>query len=1090
MFYKKFFKCLLFMLLLSFFATAQNTTGSISGYVKTNTGEALAGATIKAIHEPTGTVYYSQSKKAGNFGISNMNPGGPYLIEISFLNYAKEKKSGIYIYLGESVSVDFILLPQSSILKNVTVSAVRKTTENPGKGGTETIIGQDKITLLPTVGRNIYDYLRAVPQAKLISGNEGAVSIAGQNNRYNSFYVDGAVNNDVFGLAASGTNGGQAGISPLSIDAIDQFQVVVSPYDASLGNFTGGGINAITRSGTNKTSVSFYDFISNQHLSGKTPTGLKEDAVSLSGFSRKTFGFSLGGAVTKNKVFYFINIDMQRDSYPQPFEFSEYNGNTKNLNTLYILANTLKGSYGYDAGTFLDNPEKINADRIVSRVDWNINDRHKLSISNRYTNAERINTNASNANTIHFSNDGFLFFTTTHSTSLELKSRTGRNAGNKLLITYTDVKDDRAQAGQAFPRVRINDGAGAFIFGTDNSSTINLLTQKNWTVSDKFNFIAGNHALSVGMDCEYDDLFNAFIQNTFGNYTYSSVSDFLTNAAPSNYQLGFSLIDDTNNDHTTAAAKFTFLRTSLFINDEIRTSQNFALNYGMRLDHNTFLSKPPEDDYTNNIAIPEFSQYWDLQGARSGLQTKLSLAVSPRIGFTYKLPRQNITIRGGMGIFSGRIPLAWPGGAYNNNGIFIGGYAANASQLNRIRFRADPYHQWKPAETGAIINKEPLNLTSAKFSMPSLFRASLAIDKKFNNNWSALLEGIFSKNLNEIYYTNINILPPTDNAIGADNRSIYSITNNARIPLNADGSNPYDYAVLLSNNKGKTGYSYNATATLSKHTRSQFSFEATYHFGHSVVLNDGTSSVNTSQWRLMETVNGRNFVTPSNSDFSAGHRIFTWASRTFTFPNKMMAITFSLAYTGQSGSPFSYVYGHNSITRDDGTTGGYDLIYVPAQTDLVNMIFLPNTVNGITFTSQQQKDALEIYIENDPYLKNRRGNYAERNGSGTPFTHVVDLKIKQDISLKVGSKYYRLQLTVDMFNFSNFVNRNWGRQYFQPNDNFALVNFAGYISANNYTPQYQFNPNTLLAAPWMVSTSSTPAYSARWTCQLGVRVIL
>ena len=1090
MFSNRLFRYLLFVLLVPLFVTAQNTTGGITGSVKTNTGQTLAGATIKAIHEPTHTLYFSQSSKEGIFEINNMNPGGPYSIEISFLNYAKEKKSDIYIPLGENIQLDAALLLQTSLLKNVTVSTVRRITENPGKGSTETIIGPDKILLLPTVGRNIYDYLRVVPQAKLVGGNEGAVSIAGQNNRYNAFYVDGAVNNDVFGLAASGTNGGQAAISPLSIDAIDQFQVVISPYDVSLGNFTGGGINAITRSGTNKKEVSFYQFISNQHLSGKTPTGLKEDAVTLSEFSRKTFGLSLRGPITKNKTFYFINIDMQRDNYPQPFEFNEYKGNTKNLNTIYILANTLKGNYQYDAGTFLDNPEKVNADRIAGRFDWNISTRHKLSISNRYTHAERITTNTSNSNTIHFSNDGYIFFTTTNSTSLELKSRVGRNAGNKLLITYTAVRDDRAPSGQAFPRVRINDGAGAFIFGTDISSTLNLLTQKNWTVFDKYNFIAGKHALSMGIDFEYNTIFNAFIKNTFGNYTYSSLSNFLTNAAPSNYQLGFPLIDDNNSDYTTAAAKFKFLKASLFVNDEIRSVHNFALSYGIRLDYYTFLSKPLSDSFTNNIAIPKFAEYWEVEGTQSGLQTKLPLSISPRIGFTYKLPGKNITIRGGMGIFTGRIPLAWLGGDYNNNGIFIGGYMANASQLNRIRFRADPYSQWKPADVGAAINKEPLNLTAAKFSMPSLFRASLAIDKRLNDNWSASLEAIFSKNLHEIYYTNINILPPVDNVVGPDNRPVYSITNNGKIPLNPDGSNPYDYAILLSNNKGKKGYSYNLTATIGKHIRSQFSFEATYNWGHSVVINDGTSSVNVSQWRLMETVNGRNFIARSNSDFSAGHRIFAWVSKPIAYAHKTRAITFSLTYTGQSGSPFSYVYGSNSMTRDDGSIGGYDLLYVPLQNDLSNMVFLPNTVSGITYNPEQQKEALEMYIENDSYLKNRRGNYAERNGCRTPFTHVVDLKIKQDISIKIGSNHYKVQLTFDMFNFSNFLNRDWGRQYFQPNDNFALVNFAGYISDNNYTPQYRFNPNLLMSTPWVVSTSSTPAYSARWTSQLGIRVTL
>lgn len=546
------------VLLMPVLTLAQNTTSSMSGTVKTNTGEPLIGATVTATHEPTGTVYRVQSRTGGRFDISNMNPGGPYSVEISFVNFANEKKTEIYLSLGESFKLDVAMAAKSNNLGEVTVTALRKTTESSGKGGSETIIGRDKMANLPTVGRNIYDYLRAVPQAKL-GASEGAVTIAGQNNRYNSFYVDGAVNNDVFGLSASGTNGGQAAIAPISIDAVDQFQVVISPFDASLGNFVGGGINAITRSGTNKTEGSVYYFFQNEKLAGKTPTGLKSAATRLGNFSKKTYGFRVGGAITKNKLFYFINVDLQRDIRPQPFDFTQYRGNTSGtagLSTLNSLANTLRTNFGYEPGGFLDNTEEVSADRITARIDWNISDRHKLSVSNRYTKGERLNTTSSSNNTINFYNNGFSFPTRTNSTSAELKSLVGKSSSNKLLITFTDVLDDRRPIGQDFPRVRINDGSGAIVFGPDNSSTINLLTQKNWSLYDEFKFTLGKHSLKAGVDYEYNDVYNAFIQNTFGNYTYSSLNDFLTNARPQAYTYGFSNIDAGKGDATSAAAKF------------------------------------------------------------------------------------------------------------------------------------------------------------------------------------------------------------------------------------------------------------------------------------------------------------------------------------------------------------------------------------------------------------------------------------------------------------------------------------------------------------------------------------------------------
>lgn len=1083
---KRLLQFVIAVLLVPTLTLAQNTTSSMSGTVKTTTGEILVGATVTATHEPTGTVYRVQSRTGGRFDINNMNPGGPYTVEVSFVNFANEKKTEIYLSLGESFKLDFAMANKAGNLGEVTVSATRRTTEASGKGGAETLIGRDKMANLPTVGRNIYDYLRAVPQAKL-GASEGAVTIAGQNNRYNSFYVDGAVNNDVFGLSASGTNGGQAAIAPISIDAVDQFQVVISPFDASLGNFVGGGINAITRSGTNKTEGSIYYFLQNEQLAGKTPTGLKQNATRLSDFSKKTYGFRVGGAITKNKLFYFINVDLQRDVRPQPFDFSQYRGNS-NLAAITGLANTLRTNYGYEAGGFLDNTEEVNADRITARLDWNINDRHKLSVSNRYTKGERLNTSSSSSGTINFYNNGFRFPTRTNSTSAELKSLVGKSSSNKLLITFTDVLDDRDPIGQRFPRVRINDGSGAIVFGPDNSSTVNLLTQKNWSLYDEFKFTLGKHALKVGVDYEYNDVYNAFIQNNFGNYTYSNLNDFLTNARPQAYTYGFSNIDDDKGDKTDAAAKFKMAKGSLFINDEIRTSDNFSISLGLRADYYDILSTPREDAYTNNVAIPKFSEYYDLQGARSGVAPKIPLALSPRVGFTYKIPEENLVVRGGMGIFTGRIPLVWPGAIFNNNGIFIGGYSANATQLNTIRFRPDPNNQWSAAEVGAGITKGPLNLTAAEFSVPKLFRTSIAFDKKFGNGWSGSLEGIFSKNINEIYYTNINLLPPVGKSLGAGSRNVYPTANNGRIPLNADGSNPYDNAILLSNNEGPTGYAYNLTASVSKRTRDGFSFDLSYTFGNSTTVNDGTSSVNLSQWRFMETVNGRNFITRSNSDFSAGHRIFAYLSKKFEYANKKLATTVTLVYTGQSGNPLSYVYGVGSMVRDDGTNGTNDLIYIPTKDDLTTMIFLNNTVSGVTYTPDQQRAALERYIESDRYLRNNRGKFAERNGSRLPFTNIIDLKIAQDFNIKVGSKRYQFQLTYDVFNFGNMLNRNWGRTYFQQNDNFQLIQFAGYVNAaTNLTPQYRFNPTLVGRSPWNVSTTTNAAYAARWISQLGLR---
>ncbi|MCW3087168.1 MAG: outer rane receptor for ferrienterochelin and colicin, partial [Sediminibacterium sp.] len=876
---------------------------------------------------------------------------------------------------------------------------------------------------------------------------------------------------------ASGTNGGQAGIAPLSMEAIDQFQVVVSPYDASIGNFTGAGINAVTRSGSNRSQSAVYWTTGNAGLTGRTPDGLPEKAERPEGFAHNTAGFRTQGPIRKNILFYFLNMEWQRDVYPQPSSFDNYQGNTKDPAILQILANTLKGSYHYNAGSFLQAADKVNAQRFVARLDWNLPARQKLSISTRYTHAVRANATSSDAATLHFSNDGYLLNTATFSTSVELKTVLGKAAGNKLLMSYTQVRDDRQPLGRAFPKVRINDGEGALIFGTDNSSTTNLLIQNNWALLDKYTVTAGRHALGIGADLEYNKVFNDFIQNSFGNYTYSSLGDFLGGFRPSAYQLGFA-VPQNNGNAIDAAARFGMLKISFFVNDAWR-KERLSLSYGLRVDQYQLLSAPAADSFTNAVALPVFEKYYDLQGTRSGLHTRVLPSLSPRLGWAYRLPAMGVVLRGGLGVFSGRMPLAWPAGTYQNNGVYTAAFMAGPGTLNRIRFREDPYHQWTPAELGVPVNKEPLNLTAAKIRMPALWRSSLALDKHFTNGWTITLEAMYAKNLSEIAYTNINLLPPAAQVTGPDTRPVYSSRNNARIPINADSSNPYDYAILLHNNHQQKGSAYDFDGGITGRLF-KWDFGVQYHYGHSVVLHDGTSSVNVSQWRFMESVKGRNELGPSVSDFSAGHKITALLSK--YWQRKTTGTGLSLVYSGQSGSPVSYVYGAHSLTRDDGIFGHYDLVYIPSETEIATMQFLANEIDGVVYSPAEQQAALDRYIRQHPYLNSRRGQYAERNADRTPFVNIIDLKIKYEIRI-TGKKKTQLQLSLDIFNFANLLNRDWGRRYLQPNGNLALIDFAGYVSATDLTPLYRFTP----PADWPLNPTLAPGYSARWNAQLGMR---
>lgn len=1091
-------KILLFIftvLLLPAIGVAQTTTSSISGTVKAADGSALPGATVTATHEPTGTVYRVQTLTGGRFDMSNLNPGGPYTIEVTYVNYANDKRSDVFLSLGEILRLNIVMNTKGTDLGDVTIRTTATNRGTEGKGGAETTIGRDKMQNLPTVGRNLQDFLRFTPQAKLTS-TDGGISIAGQNNRYNAFYIDGAINNDVFGLSASGTNGGQASSPPISIDAIDQFQVIISPYDASIGNFTGGGINATTRSGTNRTTGSIYYFFRNQDLSGKTPTGPKDQATKFSNFRNKTYGFRVGGAVIKNKLFYFLNGEIQRDIRPQPFDFSQYRGSSRQAD-LTRLSDYLKSKYAYDPGGYLDNPEVIDADKIATKIDWNINTRNKLSLSYRYNNADRLNSSTSSGTTINFYNNGYLFPSTTNSLSAEYRSTFSGGKSNRLLITYTGVKDDRGAIGNPFPRVSIFDGSGTIVFGTENFSGANLLKQKNVALLDFFRFNTGKHFFTVGTDNEFSNSYNVFIRDNYGTYQYNTLDEFLADVAPRRYQRSFSLVDKTSGDNTEAAAKFNTLRLGLFANDEIRVNENLTLNVGIRADNTQFLTTPKEDKFFNDTALPIISRYYDLLGARSGQISSPKTSLSPRFGFTLKIPEERLTVRGGLGLFTGRVPLVWPGGVYNQNGVSIGGIDLNPpTAAQNIKFRPDPFGQYTAAELGlGINNKGQVDLIAKDFRLPKIFRTSLGFDRRLGNGWTGTIEAIYSKNINEIWYQNVNILPPTLKTSGPDVRNVYATSGaTPRIPLRANGSNPYNANIyLLSNNPGRKGFSYNFTFTIDKAWTKGFAFNANYTYGNSVVTNEGTSSQNNSQWQFMETINGRNNVQLSTSDYDLGHRINAYIAKKFSYGNGRFGTTVSLVYNGQNGNPFSYVYS-GSLVNDNGTGDNNDVMFIPTEAQLAQMVFLNNAVNNVTYTPDQQRALLNAYINGDKYLSGRRGQYAERNVARLPFTHIIDLKLQQDFNVKVSGKSYQFQLTYDIFNLTNLINRDWGRQYFLANDAFRLVTFAGYQSGTTI-PTYRFTPpgnttdfaNPTFATPYSTSTSAIPNYAARWISQVGVR---
>jgi outer membrane receptor for ferrienterochelin and colicin len=606
MFCRKVLSCLFFI---SFFIpltlSAQVTTSSLSGTVKSSQNEALVGATVKAVHVPTQTIYMGITRTGGLFTIPDMQPGGPYTIEVTYTGLQAQKKNDVFLNLGENQKLDFKLPLQSENLQEVVVSTTRSVSK--ASGGSETNISAERISNLPTVNRNLYDYIRLTPQAT-VDGN-GGVSIGGMNNRYNSLMIDGAVNNDVFGLSAQGTNGGQTGISPISIDAIEQISVAVSPFDVSQGNFTGGAINAITRRGTNNFHGSAYFFFKNQDLSGKDPDP-KNPHVKLQNFSSKTYGFRLGGPLVKNKLFFFLNAEQQRDKTPQTFNFDQYEGNATRSD-LDALRQYLIQNYDYDPGEYENSPYKLDADKIVARIDWNASTKHKVSFSHRYSHGEAVNSGKqlSSGRSLKFSNSGIYFPSTTNSSSLEVNSRFTNKLNNRLIIGLTRVNDDRDPMGDPFPYVSITDGPANISFGSEQYSTGNQLKQNNLTLFDEFKIFSGKHNFSFGIDGELSKSYNLFIRQNYGVYNYNSLADFMNNAEPGRYARSYSLVDNKTGDGSAAAADFKVGRISFFAQDKMAVNSNFTLNYGVRVDHWDFITAPFVDTFFNNVAAPFLSNY-------------------------------------------------------------------------------------------------------------------------------------------------------------------------------------------------------------------------------------------------------------------------------------------------------------------------------------------------------------------------------------------------------------------------------------------------------------------------------------------------
>jgi hypothetical protein len=712
---------------------------------------------------------------------------------------------------------------------------------------------------------------------------------------------------------------------------------------------------------------------------------------------------------------------------------------------------------------------------LFGKLDINLNDNNRLTLRHNYTRAENTDRNAGNARTINFSNNGVYFPSTTNSSALELNSTFGDNKfSNNLIIGYTTVKDDRDPIGGDFPYLVLADGNSTIRIGSEQFSTANALDQDIFTITDNFKIYNKNHTITIGTHNEFYSIYNLFIRQNYGVYEYDSIDDFLNDAGAAEYFRSYSLVDNITGDGSAAAAEFNAMQLGLYVQDEWSVTPQFTLTGGVRFDLPIISSDPAIDPSFNTQTLPALQGAYDLADNITGGQAPDGqLMISPRIGFNYDLKDNKSTLRGGLGIFTSRIPFVWPGAMFNNNGVSIGG--VDGGDINgAITFIPGIQDQY--VNEAFSVPSGQVDLFTKDFKYPQVLRGNLALDTELPAGFLATFEGVYTKTLNNILYTNVNNDPTVDftwTNTGADDRPVFV----------REDIDPRYSAIYVASNTNE-GYTYTLTASLAKQFDFGLTANVSYTYGDAQAVNEGTSSQNSSQWRGQVHIDGRNNPVLGRSDFALGHRVLGTLNYSFDWDqdgNTKTSIT--LLYEGLKGSPYSYVIGGRgarNLSNETGSTSrNRSLIYIPANQNEITLV----EANGIS--PQEQWNRLNAFIEDDPYLSENRGGYAEKNSNFQPFVSFLDLSVRQDFGLDLGGKTHRMQLSWDVINLANFLNPSWGVRYSIPGDfnNYELYSFEGY-AADGTTPTFSYTEEGLGTDALNISN-----FGSRWRMRLGLRYI-
>lgn len=1095
MFIKRILLIMIVAFALPILASAQVTTGSITGTVKDANNAGLEGATVKVTNVPTGIVVYSKTRKGGKFDVLNLPSGGPYKIEVTYVGKSIDPREDVYVQLGNEERVDFIVKDVTTELTTVTVTGTRGV--RTLKSGAGSNFGQRFINNIPNIARSITSITTLTPQAG------GGNSFGGRDGRYNNITIDGANFNNNFGISNTPLPGGA--LQPISLDAIDEISVAISPYDAKLGNFTGANIAAVTRKGTNQYHGSAYAFRRDEGLLGRKTNGVKVPSVQSS--SSVLYGGRIGGPIIKNKLFFFINGEYEKRDAPGIVWKASRPGVTPDGNTSRVLASDLDNlstylatKYGYTTGPYENLGNFITKGyRLLGRLDWNIVQGHTLTLRYNYSKGDddqllngtsapnpRGSSNRWSNNSMSYENSNYRNTTEVTSYTAELRSNFSNNMSNQLLVTYTTKIDpERSTSSSIFPFVDIQDGAATrdnyISFGYELFSRNNKVDEKNFTINDNFTYNVGKHSLSAGGEYQQIKVANSFQRYATSYYRFSTLADFLNNAAPNAVGYTYPYAGKQ------AIADLDFGQLSFYLQDEVKVNDRFKLTYGIRLDKPLF-----QNDLTSNPAISALN-FRDLNGnpikIDVGLWPKSRFLINPRIGFNWDVQgNRDLIVRGGAGMFSGRFPFVWFTNMPTNSGVIQNTVELTSGIPSTLRF--DSYYS-NPAKLltdfptlfpSAPGTTSPGSIASVdrNFKMPQVFRASLAFDKKLDDKLTLTMEAIYNKDINALFQYNANQKAFNGAWTGADQRpailtaagAVSTATTDRRI------NNSISEAMILTNTR--RGGAFVFTTQLARRFAKNWEASIAYTYTHAMDVTGNPGSQAASAWSNNTSVTGQNNLPLTVSEFATPHRLVGFVSWRKEYL-KHLGTTIALVYTGYNQSRFSYRYSNDA--NGDGNSA--DLIYIPKSASDIIFVTNSGTFAGspFSYTAQQQSDAFNAYVEQDKYLSKHRGQYMERNGALLPFIHNIDLRILQDIFTNIGRNRHTLQLSFEVENFGNMINSDWGVNKRTVYSNGAILAFAGL----NAFGQPTFRMNTVNGALPTRTFESINSVSSTWRANLGLR---